>query len=31
MKEDEMDGTCNTRGEMRNAFRILVAEHEGKR
>jgi hypothetical protein len=26
-----MDGACSTNGEMRNAYRILVGEPEGKR
>jgi hypothetical protein len=31
MKEDEMDRACNTMGEKRNAYRILVRKPEGKR
>jgi hypothetical protein len=29
--EDEMDGACNTNGEKRNAYRLLVGKPEGKR
>jgi hypothetical protein len=31
IKEDEVDGACGTHGENRNAYRVLVVEHEGKR
>jgi hypothetical protein len=29
--EDEMGRACNTNGEKRNAYRILVGKEEGKR
>jgi hypothetical protein len=31
IREDEMGGTCNRHGRMRNAFSILVGKPEGKR
>jgi hypothetical protein len=31
VKEDEMDRACNTNGEKRNAYRILVGMPAGKR
>jgi hypothetical protein len=31
VKEDEMGIACSTKGEKRNAYRILVGEPEGKR
>jgi hypothetical protein len=31
IKEDAMDRACSTKGESRNAYRILVGESEGKR
>jgi hypothetical protein len=31
VKEDEIDRTCSTHGEKRNAYRILVGRPEGKR
>jgi hypothetical protein len=30
VKEDEMGGACSIMGEMRNAYKILVAKPEGK-
>jgi hypothetical protein len=29
--EDEMDGSCSTNGEKRNAYRLLVGNPDGKR
>jgi hypothetical protein len=31
VKEDQMCRVCNTNGEKRNAYRILVRKPEGKR
>jgi hypothetical protein len=31
VKEDEINGTCSTNGEKRNAYRILVGKPGGKR
>jgi hypothetical protein len=31
MKEDMMGRTCNTHGQMKNAYRVLVGKAEGKR
>jgi hypothetical protein len=31
VEEDEMGGTCSTNGENRNAYRLLVANPEGRR
>jgi hypothetical protein len=31
VKEDTMGRACSTHGEMRNAYRILVEEPEGKK
>jgi hypothetical protein len=31
VKKDEMGGACNTNGEKRNTYRILVGKPEGKR
>jgi hypothetical protein len=31
MKKDEMGSVCNTEGEMRNAYRILVGKPEGEK
>jgi hypothetical protein len=31
VKEDEMGRACNTNGEKRNAYRIMVGMPEGKR
>jgi hypothetical protein len=31
IKEGEMGGTCNTHGDVRNAYKILVGEPEEKR
>jgi hypothetical protein len=30
MKEDEMDRKCSTHGDLRNAYKILVGQPEGK-
>jgi len=30
IKEDKMHGTCSMHGVKRNAYRVLVGEHEGK-
>jgi hypothetical protein len=30
-REDDMRETCSAHGEMRNAYKILVGEPEGKR
>jgi hypothetical protein len=31
VKEEEMGRACSTKGEKRNAYRVLVGEPEGKR
>jgi hypothetical protein len=31
VEKDEMDGSCSTNGEKRNAYRLLVGKPEGKR
>jgi hypothetical protein len=31
LEEDEMGATCNTNGEKRNAYRLLVGKAEGRR
>jgi hypothetical protein len=31
MWQDEMGGACSTHGDMRNGYKILVGEPEGKR
>jgi hypothetical protein len=31
VEEDEMGGPCNTNGEKRNMYRLLVGKPEGKR
>jgi predicted RNA-binding protein YlqC (UPF0109 family) len=31
VKKDDMGGACSTKGEKRNAYRILVGKLEGKR
>jgi hypothetical protein len=31
VKEDELGRACNTNGEKRNAYRVLVGKPEGKR
>jgi hypothetical protein len=30
MKENEMDGACNTHGNRENTYKILIKETEGK-
>jgi hypothetical protein len=31
VEEDEMGGTCNTNGEKRNAYGLLLGRPEGKK
>jgi hypothetical protein len=31
IKGNEMGGTCNTHGKMRNAYKIFIGKPEGKR